>query len=131
MNNGEQITQKYLNTLIYKLIDTVAFEYNLDITTSISSNEYCTFSIDIGDNIESGDEIIVTEAITINLSDRFFDTLNYYIQVNYYKLDPDINDNAENELITYEQELNTGDNTLSFTNYPVYLQTDFKLIIKA
>lgn len=130
MNNGEQITQKYLNTLIYKLIGTVTFESNLDITTSISRDKYYSLSIDLGDNIESGDEIIVTEAITINLSDRFFNTLNYYIQVNYYKLDPDIDNSADNELIKYEQQLNTGDNTLSFTNYPIYLQQDFKLIIK-
>lgn len=131
MNNGEQITQKYLNTLIYKIIGSVAFEYDLDFTTSILSDEYYTLSIDLGNNIESGDEIIVTESINVNLSDRFFNTLNYYIQVNYYELNPDINDNEDNELITYEQQLNTGDNTLTFTNYPIYLQQDFKLIIKA
>lgn len=131
MNNGEQITQKYLNTIIYKIIGSIAFEYDLDITTSISTGEYYTISIGLGDNIVSGDEIIVSESISINLSDRFFNTLNYYIQVNYYKLNPDINNNVDNPLITYEQELNTGDNTLSFTNYPVYLQQDFKLIIKA
>lgn len=130
MNNGEQITQKYLNTLIYKLIDKIRFEYNLDITTPISSNKYCTFSIDLADNIKSGDEIIVSEAITINLSNRFFNTLNYYIQVQYYELNPDINDSAENPLLTKEQQLNTGNNTLTFTKNPVYLQQDFKLIIR-
>lgn len=130
MNNGEQITQKYLNGLIYKIIDKVAFEYNLDITTPISSDKYFTISIDLSNNIVSGDEIIVSEAITINLSDRFFDNLNYYLQVSYYELNPDINDSAENPLITYEQQLDTGENTLTFSNYPVYLQQDFKLIIK-
>ena len=130
MNNGDQITQKYLNGLIYKIIDKIEFKYDFDLTTSISSNKYCTLSIDIGDNIVSGDEIIVSEAISINLSDRFFDALNYYLQVDYYKLNPDIDDNAPNPLITKEQQLNTGANTLTFTNYPVYLQTDFKLIIK-
>lgn len=130
MNNGEQITQNYLNGLIYKLIDEIRFEYNLDLTTSISSNKYCTVSIDLSNNIVSGDEIITSEAITINLSDRFFDTLNYYLQVQYYELNPDINDNATNPLLTKEQQLNTGDNTLTFTKNPVYLQQDFKLIIK-
>ena len=130
MNNGEQITQKYLNGLIYKIIDKIKFEYDFDITTPISSNKYCTVSIDLSNNIISGDEIITSEAITINLSDRFFNTLNYYIKVSYYELNPDIDDSAENPLITYEQELNTGNNTLTFTKNPVYLQQDFKLIIK-
>lgn len=130
MNNGEQITQNYLNGLIYKLIDKIKFEYDFDITTPISSNKYCTVSIDLADNIVSGGEIIVSEAITINLSNRFFNTLNYYIQVSYYELNPDIDDSAENPLLTKEQKLNTGTNTLSFTKNPVYLQQDFKLIIK-
>ena len=130
MNNGTQITQKYLNGLIYKIIDKIKFEYDLDITTPISSNKYCTLSIDLSNNITSGDEIIVSEAISINLSDRFFNTLNYYIQVQYYELNPDINDSGDNPLITYEQQLNTGNNTLTFTNYPIYLQQDFILIIK-
>lgn len=130
MNNGEQITQNYLNGLIYKLIDKIKFEYDFDITTPISSNKYCTVSIDLADNIISGDEIIVSEGITITLSDRFFNTLNYYIQVSYYELDPDINDNASNPLLTKEQKLNTGNNTLTFTKDPIYLQQDFKLIIK-
>lgn len=130
MNNGEQITQKYLNGLIYKIIDKIAFEYDFDFTTPISSNKYFTISIDLSNNIISGGEIIVSEAITIHLSDRFFNNLNYYLQVQYYELNPDINDNAENPLITYEQQLNTGDNTLTFTKNPVYLQQDFKLIIK-
>lgn len=130
MNNGEQITQNYLNGLIYKIIDKIKFEYNLDLTTPISSNKYYTVSIDLSDNIVSGEEIIASEAITINLDDRFFDTLNYYLQVSYYELNPDINDSAENPLITYEMELETGNNTLTFTKNPVYLQQDFKLIIK-
>lgn len=130
MNNGEQITQNYLNGLIYKIIDKIKFEYNLDLTTPISSNKYCAVSIDLSDNIVSGDEIIASEAITINLDDRFFDTLNYYLQVQYYELNPDINDSAENPLITYEMKLETGNNTLTFTKNPVYLQQDFKLIIK-
>lgn len=130
MNNGEQITQKYLNGLIYKIIDKIKFEYDLDITTSISNDKYFTLSIDLSDNIVSGDEIIVSEAITITLSDQFFDNLNYYLQVHYYELNPDIDNSAENPLITYEQQLETGTNTLTFTNYPVYLQQDFKLIIK-
>ncbi len=131
MNNGDQITQNYLNGLIYKLIDKIKFEYDLDLTTPISSNKYCTISTDLSNNIQSGDEIIVSEAITINLSDRFFNTLNYYLQVQYYELNPDINDNASNPLITKEQQLNTGNNTLTFTKNPVYLQQDFKLIIRA
>jgi len=130
MNNGDQITQEYLNTLIYKLIDKIQFEYNLDLTTPISSNKYCTISIDLANNIISGDEIITSEAISINLSDRFFNTLNYYVQVSYYELNPDIDDSADNPLITYEQQLNTGNNTLTFTKNPVYLQQDFKLIIR-
>ncbi len=130
MNNGDEITQNYLNGLIYKLIDKIKFEYDLDLTTPISSNKYCTISIDIGRNIESGDEIITSEAITINLSDRFFNNLNYYLQVQYYELNPDINDNASNPLITKEQQLNTGNNTLTFSKNPVYLQQDFKLIIR-
>lgn len=131
MNNGEEITQKYLNTLIYKIIDKIKFEYDLDLTTSISSNKYCTLSIDLSNNIVSGDEIIVDEAISIALSNRFFNNLNYYLQVSYYELNPDINNSSENPLLTKEQQLNTGTNTLTFTNYPVYLQQDFKLIIKA
>lgn len=130
MNNGEQITQKYLNGLIYKIIDKIKFEYDLDLTTSISSNKYCTVSIDLSNNIVSGNEIITSEAISIDLSDRFFDNLNYYIQVSYYELNPDIDDSADNPLLTKEQQLNTGDNTLTFTKNPVYLQQDFKLIIK-
>jgi len=130
MNNGDQITQEYLNTLIYKLIDKIQFEYNLDLTTPISSNKYCTISIDLANNIISGDEIITSEAISINLSDRFFNTLNYYVQVSYNELNPDIDDSADNPLITYEQQLNTGNNTLTFTKNPVYLQQDFKLIIR-
>ena len=130
MNNGQQITQKYLNGLIYKIIDKIKFEYDLDITTPISSDKYFTISIDLSNNIVSGDEIITNEAISITLSDRFFNNLNYYFQVSYYELNPDIDDSADNSLITYEQQLNTGTNTLTFTNYPVYLQQDFKLIIK-
>lgn len=130
MNNGEQITQKYLNGLIYKIIGKIKFEYDLDLTTSILSDKYFTVSIDLNDNIISGDEIIASEAISINLNNRFFDNLNYYLQVNYYELNPDINDSAENPLLTKEQELNTGANTLTFTKNPVYLQQDFKLIIR-
>ena len=130
MNNGQQITQKYLNGLIYKIIDKVAFKYDLELTTPISNSKYYTLSIDLSNNIVSGDEIIVSEALSITLSDRFFDNLNYYLQVSYYELNPDINDNTENPLITKEQQLETGTNTVTFTNYPVYLQQDFKLIIK-
>lgn len=138
MNNlYDEITQIDLNTLIYRMIDFIKFEVPLNLLTDLE-NKYCKIRFDLDDpaliskynNIVSGDEIIIENSFNINLSELTFNSFKYYVQFDYYKLDADINNSKDNVMLHKEFQVTAGNNVFTFDDAPIYLLTDFRLVIK-
>lgn len=117
----EVLTQNTINTLIYKMVGYIKFNSEIDLLESLS-NEYCTLELDLNNNIVSGREVIVENDFTVDLGEEIFNGLNYYLIIQYYVLNPDYDDRYNDILETREIKLSNGANTISFEEYPVYLQ---------
>ena len=136
-NLYDEITQIDLNTLIYRMMDFIYFEVPLNLLNNLE-NKYCKIKFDLDDpaltskynNIVSGNEIIIENSCNINLSELTFSSFKYYVQFDYYKLDADIDNSNENIILHKEFQLTAGNNIIAFDDAPIYLLTDFKLVIR-
>lgn len=78
----------------------------------------------------SGNEVIVTDSFTVKCNDLKFSHLDYYLKLGYYYLPADIDGSHIGEVLREKKvKLSSGNNTISFEDYPVYLQGDCELII--
>ena len=123
------LTQNTINTLIYKMIGYINFNNEINLLNNLS-NEYCTLTLDLNDNVIAGDEIILSDDFQVTLTNKLFNELNYYLTIFYYELTPDIDDRYDDILKTKTIELSNGVNTISITDYPVYLQPSARLEVK-
>ena len=136
-NLYDEITQIDLNTLIYRMMDFIYFEVPLNLLNNLE-NKYCKIKFDLDEpaltskynNIVSGNEIIIENSCNINLSELTFSSFKYYVQFDYYKLDADIDNSNENIILHKEFKLTAGNNIIAFDDAPIYLLTDFKLVIR-
>ena len=123
MSVSGQINQTYLNTIVLSLVEYILLKEDYNI---LEDNPRLSF--DFGDNISTPNEMIITDDFNVTLSPEFT-TLNYYLVLNYYRLDADmVVDDVE--LHSTMIKLDSGENTISFDEYPIYLQEDYSLIIK-
>jgi hypothetical protein len=107
----------------------VSIVSELNIFTDLT-NEHCTLEFDLLDNVISGDEIIVTDDFIVKCTNRDFTNLEYYLKLKYYYIPADVDGSRTGEIpIERLVKLDEGNNTISFTDYPIYLSGDCELII--
>lgn len=121
MSLYDVLSQNTINTLVCKMIGYIRLNSEIDLLNDIS-NEYCSLTLDLGDNVVAGDEVILEDDFKITLTDKIFNELNYYLTISYYELNPDIDERYNDILKTKTIELSTGENTIIIDDYPVYLQ---------
>ena len=130
MNLYDTINQKQLNSIIYTMLQ----HFNLveELGLSELASDYCTLTIDLGDNQQSDSEYIITEDFTVNYSNPQYSNIDYNLLLRYYDLqDGDIDDSHEYDSLKEKTiKLTTGENTISFDEPIVYLQQECTLIIK-
>ena len=129
MNLYDTLTQNSLNSIIYKMLNYMSILTPLNLFDDLE-NEYIKLDVDFGSNIITGDEVIVTDEFTVSCSDLVFSHLDYSLRLQYYLLESDIDGNKSNDLKELIVPLSSGDNTISFDDYPVYLQGDCELLIR-
>lgn len=121
MSLYDVLTQNTINTLVYKMIGYIRLNSEINLLNDLS-NEYCTLTLDLGDNTIAGEEVILEDDFKITLTDEIFNELNYYLTISYYELNPDIDERYDDILKTKTIELSSGENTITIEDYPVYLQ---------
>ena len=114
MNLYDTLTQKALNSIIYKMLNYISIITPLNMFSALS-NDYCNLEFDLKENTVSGDEVIVTEDFIVNCTNREFVHLGYALKLNYYYLPPDLDGSLEGEVMkTVTIPLNEGENEVSF-----------------
>ena len=130
MNLYDTLTQKALNSIIYKMLNYISIVTTLNMFSNLV-NDYCNLEFDFKGNDISGDEVIVTEDFLVTCTDREFTHLGYSLKLNYYYLPSDLDESHQGEVLkTVTIPLSEVDNVISFEEYPVYIQGDCELILE-
>lgn len=127
----KEISQFELNSMLLNLQQ--VFTIKTILSVEDSTNDYCNLGFEFDEkqrNIQAGDEYLISSNFNIILSDPAFSIFNYYILLRYYKLDSDMDEEDVPVLLEKEFPLTLGDNVISFDDYPVYLQSEFDLLIR-
>ena len=130
MNLYDTLTQKALNSIIYKMLNYISIVTTLNMFSNLV-NDYCNLEFDFKGNDISGDEVIVTEDFLVTFTEREFTHLGYSLKLNYYYLPSDLDESHTGEVLkTVTIPLSEVDNVISFEEYPVYIQGDCELILE-
>lgn len=125
---SKTIYQEKLNAMLLSLQQLLIIKNNSNFN---EDNEFCKLIFETNnDFVNAGNEYIIFNDINIEMSEPIFTIFDYFIVLKYYKLNADTNDADTSLLIEKEVKLVEGDNSISFEDYPVYLQNDFDLLLK-